>query len=112
MVKALRVSCAGSVVGPGFCLCVCVGGGGQVWMSHSDKVTELPAGFHAIGSTASCENAAVSNAVPGGGFHHGFPILGVQYHPEVRARLVPGRGAWAVCPGCMRVWASAGVAPA
>lgn len=47
----------------------------QVWMSHGDKVTQLPPGFVAIGGTASCEFAAVENQER--------RLYGVQFHPEV-----------------------------
>eukprot|EP00442_Polarella_glacialis_P003502 CAMPEP_0115161736 /NCGR_PEP_ID=MMETSP0227-20121206/71562_1 /TAXON_ID=89957 /ORGANISM="Polarella glacialis, Strain CCMP 1383" /LENGTH=548 /DNA_ID=CAMNT_0002573849 /DNA_START=75 /DNA_END=1721 /DNA_ORIENTATION=- len=46
-----------------------------VWMSHGDKVTALPDGFHAIANTDSCEFAAVENQE-----RH---FYGVQFHPEV-----------------------------
>ncbi len=47
----------------------------QVWMSHGDTITGLPAGFKAIASTAEVENAAYQAA--------GEPLWGVQFHPEV-----------------------------
>jgi len=47
----------------------------QVWMSHGDKVTKLPEGFHAIAHTGSCEYAAVENKER--------KMWGVQFHPEV-----------------------------
>jgi GMP synthase (glutamine-hydrolysing) len=47
----------------------------QVWMSHGDKVGELPPGFIASGLTANCEAAAVENREEG--------LYGVQFHPEV-----------------------------
>ena len=37
----------------------------EVWMSHGDKVTELPAGFKVIGSSESCPVAAMADARPG-----------------------------------------------
>jgi GMP synthase (glutamine-hydrolysing) len=46
-----------------------------VWMSHGDKVSRLPKGFEAIGSTADCENAAVAD------FSRNY--FGLQFHPEV-----------------------------
>jgi GMP synthase (glutamine-hydrolysing) len=45
------------------------------WMSHTNQVGTLPAGFVSIARTASCENAAVMNKEK-----HFF---GVQFHPEV-----------------------------
>lgn len=47
----------------------------RVWMSHSDKVVELPEGFEVIASTSSCVNAAFANPA-----EH---IYAVQFHPEV-----------------------------
>lgn len=47
----------------------------KVWMSHGDSITELPAGFHAIASTANCSYAAVADSDD--------KIFGVQFHPEV-----------------------------
>jgi len=44
-------------------------------MSHRDEVTELPAGFTTIGSTAECRYAAVGNTEK--------HIYGLQFHPEV-----------------------------
>ncbi len=46
-----------------------------VWMSHGDKVSRLPKGFEAIGSTADCENAAIAD------FKRNY--FGLQFHPEV-----------------------------
>merc|ERR1719150_2495753 len=47
----------------------------QVWMSHGDKVTELPEGFASIAYTSSTEYAAVE--------HQQRRLYGVQFHPEV-----------------------------
>ncbi len=47
----------------------------RVWMSHGDKVTQLPEGFEIIGSTPDCENAAVADKAK--------KLFGVQYHLEV-----------------------------
>ena len=46
-----------------------------VWMSHGDKVVQLPAGFERYASSETCEYAAVGD--PERGF------FGVQFHPEV-----------------------------
>ena len=46
-----------------------------VWMSHSDHVLELPAGFVVTGKTQNTPNAAVAN--------HQRKLYGVQFHPEV-----------------------------
>ena len=45
------------------------------WMSHTDYVAELPAGFRAIARTANCPCAAMAD--------EGRKIYGVQFHPEV-----------------------------
>lgn len=55
----------------------------QVWMSHGDKVTKLPDGFAVVGSTASCEYAAVE--------HRERRMFGVQFHPEVTHTPCGGR---------------------
>jgi GMP synthase (glutamine-hydrolysing) len=47
----------------------------DVWMSHGDKVTALPAGFEKIASTDSAAYAAMAN------FDKQF--YGLQFHPEV-----------------------------
>jgi len=47
----------------------------DVWMSHGDKVTEIPAGFHILASTPSCPIAAMGDDARG--------YYGVQFHPEV-----------------------------
>lgn len=46
-----------------------------VWMSHGDRVAELPDGFHVIGTSAGAPFAAIAD--PGRRFY------GVQFHPEV-----------------------------
>lgn len=47
----------------------------NVWMSHGDKLTTLPAGFHSLASTESTPHAAMGNPDRG--------IYGLQFHPEV-----------------------------
>jgi len=47
----------------------------SIWMSHRDEVSELPEGFSVIGSTSTCEYAAVAN--------HTRQLYGLQFHPEV-----------------------------
>lgn len=46
-----------------------------VWMSHSDKVVELPTGFRVDAVSDSCPVAAIS--------HPERKLYGVQFHPEV-----------------------------
>ncbi|MCW8196573.1 glutamine-hydrolyzing GMP synthase [Proteobacteria bacterium 005FR1] len=47
----------------------------DVWMSHGDKVTEIPEGFQLLASTPSCPIAAMSCEEK--------RFFGVQFHPEV-----------------------------
>src|ERR1041385_5480894 len=47
----------------------------KVWMSHGDKVTELPAGFRLMASTEACPIAGMADESRG--------FYGVQFHPEV-----------------------------
>ena len=49
--------------------------GSQVWMSHGDTITEIPAHFHTIASTTNVKNAAFAA--------ENEPTWGVQFHPEV-----------------------------
>ena len=46
-----------------------------VWMSHGDKVTELPPGFKPMASTESCPIAGMADEERG--------FYAVQFHPEV-----------------------------
>lgn len=45
------------------------------WMSHTDYISNPPAGFKVIGKTATCPVAAMANEEKG--------FYGVQFHPEV-----------------------------
>ena len=47
-----------------------------VWMSHADRVLEIPEGFEPIAKTENAPFAAVR--------HKEKPIYGVQFHPEVK----------------------------
>jgi GMP synthase (glutamine-hydrolysing) len=51
----------------------------EVWMSHGDKVTALPAGFSVIASNEACPIAAISDEARG--------FYAVQFHPEVTHTL-------------------------
>jgi GMP synthase (glutamine-hydrolyzing), C-terminal domain or B subunit/GMP synthase (glutamine-hydrolyzing), N-terminal domain or A subunit len=51
----------------------------DVWMSHGDKVTQMPEGFVCIASTPSCPIAAMADPA-----RH---LYGVQFHPEVTHTL-------------------------
>ncbi|KAA2243997.1 glutamine-hydrolyzing GMP synthase [Salinarimonas soli] len=46
-----------------------------VWMSHGDRVTKLPDGFHAVGVSENAPFAVVANEAR--------RYYGVQFHPEV-----------------------------
>lgn len=47
----------------------------KVWMSHGDKVTQLPPGFEVMCSTPSCPIAGMADTTRN--------FYGVQFHPEV-----------------------------
>jgi GMP synthase (glutamine-hydrolysing) len=47
----------------------------HVWMSHGDKVTELPPGFKLMASTSNCPIAGMADESRG--------FYAVQFHPEV-----------------------------
>lgn len=54
----------------------------KVWMSHGDKVTQLPPGFKLMASTPSCPIAGMADETRG--------YYAVQFHPEV-THTVRGR---------------------
>lgn len=47
----------------------------QVWMSHGDSITAIPASYRTIASTSDVQYAAFA--------HETLPVWGVQFHPEV-----------------------------
>lgn len=47
----------------------------RVWMSHGDKLCNLPEGFHTIATTRNSEFAAIG--------HESKPVYAIQFHPEV-----------------------------
>jgi len=47
----------------------------EVWNSHGDKVTKLPRGFAAVGTTENSKSAAIADLKRG--------FYGLQFHPEV-----------------------------
>ncbi|WP_299660311.1 glutamine-hydrolyzing GMP synthase [uncultured Psychromonas sp.] len=47
----------------------------DVWMSHGDKVSAIPADFITVANTATCQFAAIANEEK--------HFYGVQFHPEV-----------------------------
>ena len=76
----------------------------DVWMSHGDKVTRLPEGFHILASTPSCPIAAMADDSRG--------YYGVQFHPEVTHTLQGGRilsrFILDIC-GCAALWTAANI---
>ena len=71
----------------------------DVWMSHGDKVTAMPAGFHILASTPSCPIAAMADDSRG--------YYGVQFHPEVthtkQGGRILSRFVQDIC-GCEALW--------
>ncbi|MCM8611218.1 glutamine-hydrolyzing GMP synthase [Accumulibacter sp.] len=71
----------------------------DVWMSHGDKVTELPPGFSIIGSNESTPIAAMADEAR--------RFYAVQFHPEVTHTLkgaeIIGRFVRDIC-GCGHDW--------
>ena len=71
----------------------------DVWMSHGDKVVELPAGFELVGSTDSAPVAAIAD--DGRGYY------GIQFHPEVthtaQGKRILERFVHEIC-GCEEAW--------
>ncbi|MHB8993833.1 MAG: glutamine-hydrolyzing GMP synthase [Armatimonadota bacterium] len=75
-------------------------GENQVWMSHGDKVTEVPAGFKVLACSANAPVAAMGDEARG--------LYGVQFHPEVHhtpiGNQVLHNFLYGVC-GCKGDWA-------
>src|SRR5690606_36007973 len=71
----------------------------KVWMSHGDKVTELPPGFKLMASTPSCPIAGMADEARG--------FYAVQFHPEVthtvQGQAMLERFVTEIC-GCTRDW--------
>jgi len=71
----------------------------DVWMSHGDKVTELPAGFKVIASNDSTPIAAMADEAR--------KFYAVQFHPEVthtiKGREMIARFVHDIC-GCQHDW--------
>ena len=71
----------------------------EVWMSHGDKVTELPDGFKVIGSSESCPVAAMADEAR--------RFYAVQFHPEVthtiKGKAMIERFVHDIC-GCGHDW--------
>ncbi|MGO3346191.1 MAG: glutamine-hydrolyzing GMP synthase [Marinomonas sp.] len=77
----------------------------DVWMSHGDKVVEMPQDFALMASTESCPIAAMANETK--------KFYGVQFHPEVTHTLQGGqilsRFIVDIC-GCDTLWTPANIA--
>jgi GMP synthase (glutamine-hydrolysing) len=70
----------------------------RVWMSHGDRVEELPPGFHPLAETSNSPVAAIGNDAG---------VIGLQFHPEVvhteHGRAVIANFVHEVC-GCPPSW--------
>lgn len=77
----------------------------DVWMSHGDQVTELPAGFKLIASTESAPIAGIADE------SRGFYAL--QFHPEVthtkQGAGIVSRFVHDIC-GCDGLWTASNIA--
>ncbi len=71
----------------------------KVWMSHGDKVNELPPGFKLMASTDNCPIAAMADEER--------RFYAVQFHPEVthtqQGKAILGRFVHEIC-GCKSDW--------
>ncbi|HEU4850997.1 MAG TPA: glutamine-hydrolyzing GMP synthase [Telluria sp.] len=71
----------------------------RVWMSHGDKVLEMPPGFKLMGNTESCPIAAM--------FDEERQFYALQFHPEVthtaQGKAILGRFVHEIC-GCKSDW--------
>ena len=71
----------------------------KVWMSHGDKVVEMPAGFRLMASTESCPVAGMADETR--------RFYAVQFHPEVthtlQGQAILNRFVLDIC-GCKADW--------
>src|SRR5690606_31767625 len=71
----------------------------DVWNSHGDKLTKLPAGFHAVGHTDNSPFAAIEDPKR--------RFFGLQFHPEVghtpRGKELLQNFVYNIC-GCKMDW--------
>ena len=72
-----------------------------VWMSHGDKIVEIPPGFKSLAYTENSPNAVIGN---------GANIFGLQFHPEVvhtpNGKTIIQNFLYRVC-GCRGTWTPA-----
>ena len=73
----------------------------DVWMSHGDRVLEMPPGFRLMASTGNCPIAAIADETRS--------FYGLQFHPEVThtpcGREILDRFVHAIC-GCRSLWSA------
>ena len=76
----------------------------DVWMSHGDKVVELPEDFELTAETENCPIAAMA--------HKHKPFYGIQFHPEVthtlQGKRIVEHFALELC-GCQVLWTPANI---
>ena len=76
----------------------------DVWMSHGDKVTQVPPNFEIIAATESAPIAGMR--------HCEKPFFGIQFHPEVTHTLqgmrIIERFVLNIC-GCEKLWTAASI---
>jgi len=71
----------------------------RVWMSHGDRLEQVPDGFRIVGTS---ENAPITAMV-----HEEKPLMGIQFHPEVshtdNGQLLLKNFVFDIC-GCEPMW--------
>ena len=76
----------------------------DVWMSHGDRVVDLPAGFKLIASSDGAPIAGIANEDKG--------FYGLQFHPEVthtkQGGRILSRFVLEIC-GCEALWTSSNI---
>ncbi|MES9898630.1 MAG: glutamine-hydrolyzing GMP synthase [Sedimenticola sp.] len=76
----------------------------DVWMSHGDRVEEMPEGFHAIAETDNAPLAGMADEARN--------FYGIQFHPEVthtrQGQRIVERFLFEIC-GCEALWNPASI---